>query len=228
MEINFTEIDQQNPYLNNQDNPYINQTNHTSTNYWEQSKIEKPKRKKVSFDDILTNMNLVVSKDGTLRSMIPKTNNILDFNSDYNQQIPDQYQQQHQQQQYKQQQYQQQQYQQQYQQQQYQQQQYKQQPYQQHQNQDRKQEPIDPSVKHSFIYNKYFKDYKDATVAPEVKVPKTIEEYKQMLLENKIERIKQKKRISEIKSTKLLFTTNTGQNSNINSTRNNLKSMSFL
>ena len=58
-------------------------------------------------------------------------------------------------------------------------------------------------------------------------MPKTMEEYKQMLLENKIERIKQKKRISEIKSTKLLFTTNTGQNGAINSSRNNLKSMSF-
>jgi len=77
------------------------------------------------------------------------------------------------------------------------------------------------------FYNKYFKDYKDVTVTPEVKVPKTMEEYKKMLLENKIERIKQKKRISEIKSTRLFFTTNTGQNGNINSSRNNLKNMSF-
>ena len=92
MEINFSELDQQNPYLNEKTNPYLNETN---TNYWEQSKIEKPKRKKVSFDDILTNMNLVVSKDGTLRSMIPKTNNMLNFNTDYNEQIPDQHQQQH-------------------------------------------------------------------------------------------------------------------------------------
>ena len=48
-----------------------------------------------------------------------------------------------------------------------------------------------------------------------------------MLLEDKIERIKQQKRISEIKSTKLFFTTNTGGNGPINSSRNNLKSMSF-
>ena len=155
-------------------------------------------------------MNLVVSKYGTLRSMIPKTNNMLNFNTDYNEQILN-----HQQQQYPQQQH-------------YQQQQQRQQQRQYPQQQQYiKQEPIDPAVKHSFIYNKYFKDYKDATVAPEVKVPKTMEEYKQMLLENKIERIKQKKRISEIKSTKLLFTTNTGQNGAINSSRNNLKSMSF-
>ena len=219
MEINFSEIDQQNPYLNEKANPYQNQTNQpnlneTNTNYWEQPKVEKPKIKKVSFDDILTNMNLVVSKDGTLRSMIPKTNNVFNFNSEYNQQ---QY---PQQQQYSQQQYSQQQYQQQ---QQYPQQQYPQQP----QNKYIQQEPLDPSVKHSFIYNKYFKDYKDATAPPEVKVPKTMEEYKQMLLEEKIERIKQQKRISEIKSTKLFFTTNAGGNGPINSSRNNLKSMSF-
>ena len=207
MEINFNELNQQNSYLNEKTNPYLNET---STNYWEQSKIEKPKRKKVSFDDILTNMNLVVSKDGTLRTMIPKTNNMLNFNTDYNEQILN-----HQQQQYPQQQHYQQQ------QQQYQQRQYPQ------QQQYIKQEPIDPAVKHSFIYNKYFKDYKDATVAPEVKVPKTMEEYKQMLLENKIERIKQQKRISEIKSTKLFFTTNSEVNGPINSSQNNLKRMSF-
>jgi hypothetical protein len=225
MEINFSEIDQQNPYLNEKSNPYLNETNQPNlneinTNYWEQPKVEKPKIKKVSFDDILTNMNLVVSKDGTLRSMIPKTNNVFNFNSDNNQQ------QQYPQQQYSQQQYSQQQYpQQQYSQQQYQQpqNQYRQQP----QNQYIQQEPLDPSVKHSFIYNKYFKDYKDATAPPEVKVPKTMEEYKQMLLEDRIERIKQQKRISEIKSTKLFFTTNTGVNGPIISSRNNLKSMSF-
>jgi len=198
MEINFSEIDQQNPYQNETNQPNLNETN---TNYWEQPKIEKPKIKKVSFDYILTNMNLVVSKDGTLRSMIPKTNNVFNFNSDYNQQQSQQ----------------------QYPQQQYPQQKYPQQPQQQY----IQQEPLDHSVKHSFIYNKYFKDYKDAITLPEVKVPKTIEEYKQMLLEDKIERIKQQKRISEIKSTKLFFTTNTGGNGPINSSRNNLKSMNF-
>jgi hypothetical protein len=193
MEINFTEIDQQNPnpYLNETNEPNLNETN---TNYWQQPKVEKQKRKKISFDDILTNMNLVVSKDGTLRSIIPKTNNIFNFNSDYSEE-----------QQYTQ-----------------------QQQYTQPKNQYIQQEPLDPSVKHSFIYNKYFKDYKDAVAPPEVKVPKTMEEYKKMLLENKIERIKQQKRISEIKSTKLFFTTNTsGGNGPINSSRNNLKSMSF-
>ena len=204
MEINFSELEEQNPYLNE-----------TNTNYWEQPKVEKSKTKKISFDDILTNMNLVVSKDGTLRSMIPKTNNM--FNSDYNPQQP-----------YSQPQYSQPQYSQpQYSQPQYSKQPYSKQPYSQPQNQYSQQEPLDPSVKHSFIYNKYFKDYKEAMTPPEVKVPKTMEEYKQMLLENKIERIKQQKRISEIKSTKLFFTTNSEVNYPINSSQNNLKRMSF-
>ena len=64
---------------------------------------------------------------------------------------------------------------------------------------------------------------------PEVRVPKTIEEYKQMLLDDRIKAIEQKKRISQIKSTKLLFTTNTntGNQDVIRSTKNNLRSMSF-
>jgi hypothetical protein len=175
MELNFSEIEEQNSKINN---------------YWEQPKKVEQKKKKVSFDDILTNMNLVISKDGTLQSMIPKTN-IFNYNNDFSQQ---------------------------------------QQPssnIQQSHNYN-KQEPLDPSVKHSFIYNKYFKDYKDATTPePVIRVPKTKEEYKQMLLEDKMNRIKQKKRISEIKSTKLFFTTNAGQNGAINSSRNNLRSMNF-
>jgi hypothetical protein len=228
MELNFYEIYQENPYINKKANPYLNETiepnlnekiepnlNEINTNYWEQQKVEKPKIKKVSFDDILSNMNLVVSKDGTLRSMIPKTNNVFNFNSDYNQQQYPQPQNQYiqPQNQYTQPQN-----------------QYiqPQNQYIQPQNQYIQQEPLDPSVKHSFIYNKYFKDYKDAVAPPEVKVPKTMEEYKQILLENKIERIKQQKRISEIKSTKLFFTTNTSAgNGPINSSRNNLKRMSF-
>jgi hypothetical protein len=93
--------------------------------------------------------------------------------------------------------------------------------------------PIDNSVKHSVIYNKYFKDYVDAMPAePEVRVPKTIEEYHQMLLEDKLKTIEERKRISQIKPTKLLFTTsgisnnNNGQ-TNIRPTNNSLRMMRF-
>jgi hypothetical protein len=161
--------------------------------------VEKPKRKKVSFDDILSNMNLVVNKNGALQKMIP-TQNMFTRESqepiqadyirvqqqpDYTRQQPDYTRQQ--------------------------------------------QQPLDPSVKHSYIFNKYFKDYKDANTSlePEVKVPKTIQEYRQMLLEERIKKIEQQKRISQIKSTKLMFTTNTGNNGNIQASKNTLRSMSF-
>lgn len=57
-------------------------------NYWELSKnaiIEK-KKKKVSFDDILTNMNLIVNEKGQLQQMIPKNfnSNISNYDNEYN------------------------------------------------------------------------------------------------------------------------------------------------
>lgn len=90
--------------------------------------------------------------------------------------------------------------------------------------------PIDPAIKNSFLYNKYFKDYKEATTdEPQVRVPKTMEEYKQMLIQDKIKQLQQKKRIAEIKSTKLLFTTNNNTNNNVihGSRNNNLRNMGF-
>ena len=194
MEMKFTEID-------NLDNKSyeLNQQK-----YWEstEKKGNIQKKKRVSFDDILSNMNLVVNQNGVLQSMVPLQN--------YEE---PQYQQPYQ-----------------YQQQQYQQQQPYQQPYQ----QQHIQEPLNPSVKHSYIFNKYFKDYKDANnnFKPQPKVPKTIEEYKQMVLEEKIKQFQERKRIAQIKSTKLLFTGNSNMRQNINkkvikASKNNLRSMNF-
>jgi hypothetical protein len=123
----------------------------------------------------------------------------------------------------------------QYPQQQQQQQQYqKQYPQQQKQKQypQQQQEPIDPSVKHSYIYNKYFKDYAAANnhSVPEKKIPHTIEEYNQMVLEERIKAYEQKKRIAEIKSKKLMFTTNPESPinpRNIQPSRNTLRRMNF-
>lgn len=188
MEMKFTEID-------NLDNKSyeLNQPK-----YWEstEKKGNIQKKKRVSFDDILSNMNLVVNQNGVLQSMIPLQN-------------------------YEEPQYQQQQsYQQPY--------QYQQQPYQ------HIQEPLNPSVKHSYIFNKYFKDYKDANnnFKPQPKVPKTIEEYKKMVLEERLKQIHERKRIEQIKSTKLLFTGNPNTRQNINkkvirASKNNLRSMNF-
>jgi len=65
---------------------------------------------------------------------------------------------------------------------------------------------INPLEKNGYIYNKYFKDYKNTEDKPVIRVPKNMQEYRQMLLEDKINKIKEQKRISQIKSTKLLLT----------------------
>jgi hypothetical protein len=200
MELNFTEYD--NYTDNNLENDY--------TKYWEQPKTEK--KKKVSFNDILTNMNLVVGKNGVLQQM---QHQVVEEQPQYLPQPQPQ-------QQYnikKQDQY---------------------LPQQQEQYNIKKieqnQAPIDPIVKHSFIYNKYFKDYVDAyKPEPELLVPKSIEEYRQMVYEQKVKEAEERKRISEIKSTKLMFTTNKGYENanngknpaNIRPSKNNLRMMNF-
>ena len=107
----------------------------------------------------------------------------------------------------------------------------------QHQQQPIKGKPLEPQVKNSHIYNKYFKDYKDPNVEyiEEVKVPQTIEEYNKMLLEDRIKRIQERNRVAQIKSTKLLFESNNNGNSSSNISnngkigvsKNNLRMMNF-
>jgi hypothetical protein len=66
--------------------------------------------------------------------------------------------------------------------------------------------PLPSAVKNSPIYNKYFKNYNDPVKAPpKVLVPKTIEEYKQMVLQQKVERLLAKQRVEQIKPTKLFL-----------------------
>ena len=57
-------------------------------------------------------------------------------------------------------------------------------------------------MKNSYIYNKYFKH--ELKEEPQVRIPKTKEEYKQML----ISRILERERIKRIKSKKLIMNTN--------------------
>ena len=92
--------------------------------------------------------------------------------------------------------------------------------------------PLEPQVKNSHIYNKYFKDYKDpnAEYVEEVKVPQTIEEYNKMVLEERIKRIQERNRIAQIKSTKMLFESNNipvNNTGNISASKNNLRMMKF-
>jgi len=93
MELNFTEISNtQNPYENYDNNSFQNQNqnqyqnqnqnqyqeqeqNIDSQKYWEQNLTQnknlQQKKKKVSFTDILNNMNLVVNNQGVLQFMAP-------------------------------------------------------------------------------------------------------------------------------------------------------------
>jgi hypothetical protein len=169
MELNFTELD--------------NYNNQFETNYWVQSSIqktniedqpiEKPLKKKVAFKDILSNMNLVVNKDGSLQSIVS------------NNQYPQQY------------------------------------PQQQYPKKNTVEPPID---RQSYIYNKYFKDYvKKIEPIIETRRPKTVEEYNQMILEDKLKAEMERKRVAEIKSTKLIFT----NANNMTASRNTLNRMKF-
>lgn len=179
MELNFTELNNLGNETNdNYDgNKYQNINKTTTENYWERTKSEK--KKKVSFDDILSNMNLVVNQNGVLQYMTPL-------------QSQDPYQESHQG------------------------------PY---QHNESRNAPLEPVVKHSYIFNKYFKDYKDSHIqtAPEPIIPKTIEEYRQLVLEDRIRRIQERNRISQIKSTQILFE-NSGK---IQASKNSLRKMSF-
>lgn len=81
---------------------------------------------------------------------------------------------------------------------------------QQHLAQPQKQMPVASSqssvpMQNSYIYNKYFKD--QVKPVEQVLVPKTQEEYKQMLIKKILERKIQQLRVRQIKSTKLIMPT---------------------
>jgi hypothetical protein len=214
MDLTFSAID------NNDGGGYPNESyaNINSDRYWEAPPTPvqpavKPEKKRVSFDDIMRNMNLVVSKTGVLQSIRQQPQE-----QQQNQQHQNQDQQHHNQQHHNQQHHNQQ--------------HQNQQQYPQHQPnpavQVQKQNPLDPSVKHSYIYNKYFKDYQDAAPPePEIKVPKTKEEYFRMVAGERRRQMEEKIRISQIKSTKLMFTTNAGPQGTVQASRNTLRKLSF-
>jgi hypothetical protein len=233
MELKLSEMDTMNPY-DRFDYKSYQQDN--GENYWEKPKTQETqtKKKKVSFNDILSNMNLVVNKEGVLQFMAPtkefvtqeqqytSQNNDYNYNANqfnyqpnFNQQLPNQFNQPPNQ---------------------FNQQlpnQFNQQPNQFNQPQQiNNSEPLDPSVKHSYIYNKYFKDYADPNIGkPLVRVPKTMEEYYQMLLDDKRRAVEHKLRMDQIKSKKLLFTAPESgaivNPRNIVPSKNNLRSMTF-
>ena len=193
MELNFTELDD----LNNNN---LNVNNYNTTLSSDGNTNVVPRKKRVTYDDILSSLNLVVNPNGVLQYMTIKPNADVFFQ---NQGETQQYsQQQHSQQQ---------------------------QPRQQQSQQQSKPlqnaKPLEPQLKNSYIFNKYFKDYKDANniQIEEPKRPQTIQEHNRMVFEERVKRMKERNRVAQIKSTKLLFE----NNSNINVSKNNLYRMSF-
>jgi hypothetical protein len=188
MEINFTEI----PH--NSDHTSNNFVNH---NYWETNSNmnnninnennennENKKKKKVTYDDILSSLNLVVAPNGVLQYMSTKPNT---FNREGD----------------------------------YEEEKYEVKPksilkktvY-------HNEEKIEPQVKHSYIFNKYFKNYKEPNAIEEPLKPMTREEYQKMVIEDLIKRKLAQKRVAQIKSKKMAFTNNNNQT--IYASKNNL------
>ena len=172
-----------------------------TNNYWDLQK-EDNQQKKVTYDDILSSLNLVVSPNGVLQYMTFKPKNDILIQPQHQTQHQTQHQSQHQSQQ-----------------------QYNQPTTKTIQPRIKNNEPLDPQVKNSFIFNKYFKDYKDPNIKfeePKTK-PQTVDEYNKSLLEDRLRIIKERNRIAQIKSTKILFE----NKPSINVTKNNLRRMPF-
>jgi hypothetical protein len=161
--------------LENNNDKYL-----TSNNYWQQNKNIEPKKKvKFGYDDILSSINLVVNKNGVLQYMTPNPNvdNNQNNSNTYNQNT------------------------------------HSQNTYTKHtyeptvnlNNQPNKKLSVDPQVKNSAIYNKYFKNYKDPNEVKEEKIPKTREELRKMLIEENIKRVLAQKRLEQVKSRKMFF-----------------------
>ena len=183
MEINFTEIDNENNTNN------INGVSTTEENkYWEtENKPVISKKKKVTYDDILGSLNMVVH-NGVLQYMdIYKdpNENVLGANPTNEKPIKSILKKAH----------------------------YGVDP----------NHKVEPQLKNSYIYNKYFKEYKDPNFIAEPPKPMTREEYKQMVIKDLINRAREKKRIELIKSKKMLFTNNNNTiTQNIHASQNNL------
>jgi len=151
MELKFEELNDQ-TNIETQDTK-TNEVNYI--NYWSNANTTTnenttPKKPKVSYDDILSSLNMVVN------------NGVLQFAK----------------------------------------------PIQQTQNPKQKKHVTISNVQQdNYITNKYFKDYQQKNIEEEPKIPLTKEEYRQMLIQDYINRQNAIRRISQIKSKRLLFDT---------------------
>jgi len=97
------------------------------------------------------------------------------------------------------------------------------------QQQQQQEKPIPIQEKSSYIYNKYFKDYKDQTESTETfpKIYLTREEFKKRVILEQIRKREERKRIEEVKSKKLLFARN-NHFAPTNAAPNNLNTLFLL
>jgi hypothetical protein len=179
MELKFEELDNPIQETSNQD-ASTNEVNYI--NYWsnanQSTTNSATKKPKVSYDDILSSLNMVVhngvlqfAKPIEQKTQKPQQKKQVTINAPQKQSFQEQQPQSFQHQ--------------------------KPQSFQQNQ-----------QNKNNYITNKYFKDYKDESqYTEEPEKPMTKEEYRQMLIQEYINRQNAIRRISQIKSKKLLFNT---------------------
>jgi len=75
------------------------------------------------------------------------------------------------------------------------------------QNMQKNNESLDPRIKNSAIYNKYFKNYKDPNEIQEPEIPLTPQQQRIKMVKDYIEYQQARKRISQIKSKKMFYST---------------------
>ena len=167
-------------------------------NYWETPIHTTVEKKTMTYDDILSSLNLVVSSDGVLKKMSSKNINSGDFFNSNSNNIqpssgniqptsgnhesresngfrPAQFR-----------------------------------PPSSQNKKVKIDKRIDPGLKNSAIYNKYFKGYKDIADDIVPRRPLTQQELKKQLIEERIMALYQKKRVAHIKSKQLSFTSELG------------------
>jgi len=83
--------------------------------------------------------------------------------------------------------------------------------------------PVEPALKNSWIYNKYFKDYKGVQGIEQEEIPLTPEELREKKRRDYIEYVNARKRAAQVKSTKMLFSNNSVQQIDINTSQNNAR-----
>lgn len=84
-----------------------------------------------------------------------------------------------------------------------------------------KNSPVEPAVKNSWIYNKYFKNYKGEQDIQQEEIQLTPEELREKKIRDYIEYVNARKRAAQVKSTKMLFSNNSVEQIHINTSQNN-------